>query len=578
MDEILKACPPLGKVLETEPSLTSVVEDLVGHSLGGVFSKYLADADLRALRGFLQEAANLDYSRIERHREARRRGEQPALQLADVSPVPLVTLEEQQSRDAEDTSCGLDSLADGLWASVAFAGGAGTRFFSRISELEKSFPEGAPKGAFPISPVAGLSFYESIVAEALDAGVRAGRIPWVLFLTSLVTHERTARFLSENGLWGFPRDFISFIQQTQEPRLDEDGDLIVADDQGRLSWTGDGHGGVYRALLAGNNLLGVITKNGVAHLAMHNVDNAAARPFAPARLGFHLREGALFTLSAMRKTDPNEKVGLLMRRRDTGRVEVVEYNVLSPEVAAARDEKTGRLLHEAGNANTNLIAAEAVRADIEPTLYTGKTVSSRRGPVSSSSLEMLNQHITRRLDPRRVHAYEVDRREFFMPTKNATGVDSVESTTRMLSQRFARLLREAGADVHQAAVCDLHPAWGGVGPGLRLGAGSRFYMGARQSDSRGAPVCDGPLTLEPESSLVVHADLPYGDIRADASRRIRVDASKASRLKIGRGVTIKKGVRVSVRIGPGSRLTVPAGRVISQDIEGEVGSGEDQEL
>jgi hypothetical protein len=259
-------------------------------------------------------------------------------------------------------------------------------------------------------------------------------------------------------------------------------------------------------------------------------------------------------------------------------VEVVEYNVLSPEVAAARDEKTGRLLHEAGNANTNLIAAEAVRADIEPTLYTGKTVSSRRGPVSSSSLEMLNQHITRRLDPRRVHAYEVDRREFFMPTKNATGVDSVESTTRMLSQRFARLLREAGADVHQAAVCDLHPAWGGVGPGLRLGAGSRFYMGARQSDSRGAPVCDGPLTLEPESSLVVHADLPYGDIRADASRQIRVDASKASRLKIGRGVTIKKGVRVSVRIGPGSRLTIPAGRVISQDIEGEVGSGEDQEL
>jgi hypothetical protein len=267
-----------------------------------------------------------------------------------------------------------------------------------------------------------------------------------------------------------------------------------------------------------------------------------------------------------------------MRLKKSGKVEVVEYNVLSGEVARARDETTGRLLHEAGNANTNLIAAEAVRADIEPTLYSGKTVNSRRGPVSSSSLEMLNQHITRLLDPEKVRAYEIERREFFMPTKNVTGVDSAESTNRMLSDRFAGLLEQGGAEVHPDALCDLHPACTGLGPGLKLGAGSRLYMGARQSDARGAPVCDGPLTLEPGSSLVVYAARPYGDIRADSFRRIEVDAAGASRLKIGSGVTIKSGVRVVLHIGPGTRLTIPAGRVISQDIQGEVGPGEDQEL
>jgi len=590
MDEILQTCPSLRQVLDTEPALKAVVDDLVTRSLGGVFSEYLADADPQAVHNFLQEAGRLDFSRIELHQKARRRREKSTLSLADVSPVPLVTLEEQQARAAEDTASGLDSLADGRWASVAFAGGAGTRFFSHLDELEKALPEpnevlrhksfdaGEPKGNFPISPVGGLSFYENIIADALEASVQSGRVPWVLFMTSPITHDHTVRFLDEANLWGFPRQFIVPFIQAQEPRLDEDGDLIVLDDTGRLVWTGDGHGGVYRALLAGKNLLETITKDGVAHLVMHNVDNPAARPFAPTRLGFHLREDALFTLSGVRKTDPAEKVGLLMQLSQTGRVEVVEYNVLGQEVAEARDENTGRLLHEAGNANTNLIAAEAVRADIEPTLYSGKTVNSRKGPVSSSSMEMLNQHITRLLDPERVRAYEVDRQEFFMPTKNVTGTDSVESTTGMLSDRDARRLKEAGADVHEEALCDLHPACRDLGTGLKLEAGSRLYLGARQSDPGGAPVCDGPLTLEPESSLVIHAALPYGVIQADSSRRIKVDTSNASLLKIGRGVTIKEGVRVSLHIGPGSRLTIPAGRVISQNIQVEVGPGEDKEL
>lgn len=590
MDEILQSCPSLRQALDTQPSLKTVVEDLLTHSLAGVFSKYLAGAKPQTVRAFLEEAGQLDFSRIELHRKARLRGAQQALSIADVSPVPLVTLEEQQARAAADSASGLDSLADGRWASVAFAGGAGTRFFSHLAEIEKALPEpnevlrhksfdpGEPKGNFPISPVGGLSFYENIIAEALAASVQSGRAPWVLFMTSPVTHDHTVRFLDQANLWGFPREFIVPFLQAQEPRLDADGDLIVLDDTGRLVFTGDGHGGVYRALLAGENLLKTVTRDGVAHLVMHNVDNPAARPFAPARLGFHLREGARFTLSGVRKIDPAEKVGLLMQISATGKVEVVEYNVLSEEVARARDEKTGRLLHEAGNANTNLIAAEAVRPDIEPTLYSGKTVSSRQGQVSSSSLEMLNQHITRLLDPQKVRAYEVDRNEFFMPTKNVTGTDSVESTTRMLSNRFARRLKEGGADVHPDALCDLHPACVSFGPGLTLGAGTRLYMGVRQSDPGGAPVCEGPLTLEPDSSLVVHAARPYGDIRADRSRRIKVDAAKASCLRIGRGVTIKEGVRVTLRIGPGTRLTIPAGRVISQDIQGEVGPGEDQEI
>lgn len=601
-EEAVRACPALRQVLEREPALRPVLERLLAEDLGGAFARYLDDAPAGAVSVFLREAARVDLDRVRRHRALLEEEAVETIGPADVSPVPLVTLEQQQTRQTSDLARGRASLADGAWASLAFAGGAGTRFFSRLDELTaalprpnevlraRSFDHAEPKGVFPISPVRGLSFYQLIVAEALHCGFLYGRLPRVLLLTSAVTHDRTVRYLRGHDLWGFPDDGWIAFQQAREPRLDEHGDLIAEDHDGHLSWTGDGHGGVYRALLAEDNapdahgsLLEALRGRGVGHLVMHNVDNPVARPFEPARLGFHLEEGALFTISAVRKTDPAEKVGLLMRMKAGSRVEVVEYNVLDPAVAGARDPATGRLLHEAGNTNTNLVALEAIRTDIDPTIYRGKTVASRRGPVSASSMEMLNQHITRKLDPDRVRAYEVARPDFFMPTKNVTGVDSVASTTRMLSGLYADRLRAAGAEVEPQALCDLHPACDrpgelGIGEGWCLEAGARLFLGVRQGDPAGAPVSDGALRLEPDSTLILDAARPYGHIDTDQARRLTIAAEQASCARIGRGVTIRRGVRVIVRIGPGARLRIPDGRDFTEDVECEIAPGREHVL
>jgi len=343
---------------------------------------------------------------------------------------------------------------------------------------------------------------------------------------------------------------------------------------------------VYRALLDNRRgerpLLDYLRNAGVEQLVMHNVDNPAARPFFLPRLGFHLREGALFTLSAVRKTDPNEKVGVLMMLKASGRLEVIEYNVLDPRVADARDAANGRLLHEAGNANTNLIGIEAISDDFEPTLYTGKKIVSRIGPVTASSLEKLNQHITRTLDPARIRAYEIRRDELFFPTKNITGTDSVESSTRMLSALGERRLSACGASVAKGAVIDLHPACGatkeqleciGMCPDWTIGRGARLYLCAGPE-----PISDGPVRIEDDSSLILYTARPYGKLSLDAERRLTIDTAGMSRLRIGRGVTLGKGVRLVMRIGAGGKLNIPAGRTVTADIEVEVGSGEEKTL
>lgn len=590
-------CPALGIALDRWPELAPTYRTLADRGFAGVFEKYLAVAAPEQVATFLREAAALDLDRVERHRAALQRGEREQVVLDQVERVPLVTIEDQAARLAEDTAKGLESLRTGRWASVAFAGGAGTRFAAGLTKLrqalprpneilrERGFDPGEPKGAFPISPVGGLSFYEIILAEALTAGVESGRLPWVLFLTSRLTDERTSAFLRGRDLFGLPPGSWMTFKQAQGPRLDQSG-CLIADREGHIDQTGDGHGGVYRALIdnrfEGRPLIDYLRQAGVEQLVMHNVDNPAARPFFAPRLGFHLREGSLFTLSAVRKTDPGEKVGLLMKLKASGHIEVIEYNVLDPLLASARDQASGRLLHEAGNANTNLIDIEAVGDEFEPTLYTGKKIVSNIGPVEASSFEKLNQHITRILDPARVRAYEIKREELFFPTKNVTGSDSVESSTRMLSAVGQRLLGTCGALVEQGAIIDLHPACGadkdqlarlGIGPDWSIGPAARLYLCAGPE-----PINDGPVTLDQDSSLIVDCARPFGHLSMDAERRLTLDPDGASRLRIGRGVRIGRGIRLVLRIGPGGKLTIPAGRTIDRDMEVAVEKGRHEVL
>lgn len=582
--QLLESSPGLAEAIARKPDLDQVLEQLAANDLLGVFDKYLAAASVEAMIRFLNDCRSLDYRHVKQHRQALLQPAAGKLRAPDVEPVQLVTLQQQQQRNATDREAGRRSLQQGRWATIAFSGGSGTRFFSGISRLSGALrvpnerlgkfeiSAGLPKGVFPISPVAGLSFYELTIAHALAAGLDSGRLPVIMFLTSSTTHRKTIEFFSRVNLWGLSPGHLWAFRQHDVPRLDEQGCLIVADDQGHLSTTGDGHGGVFRALLdpvgGGPSPAEKLAGLGVEQLVLHNVDNAAARPLLETRLGFHLNEQALFTLSAVRKVDPAEKVGVLMLRTDSGRVEVVEYNVCDESLCALRQADGQRLVHEAGNANTSLVALSAISAEIEPTLYTGKTVPSIIGPVAGSSLELLNQHLTRRLPPERVRVYEIDRGELFIPTKNVTGPDSVQTTTRALSRLGARRLAEAGAEVHEAALVDLHPGCAnrqklsdlGVGPGWQLEQGSRLYLCAGTGLE---PLSEGGLVLESGAALLVFSELPWGRIAIDDARSIQCNLQQASKVHLARNVRVAAGVKIIIKAAAGARVSVPAGHVFS---------------
>ncbi|MBM3315485.1 hypothetical protein FJY71_06575, partial [candidate division WOR-3 bacterium] len=447
-----------------------------------------------------------------------------------------------ESERASLTALGRQSLAAGEWASLVFAGGAGTRFRSQV-----------PKGLFPLTPVRELPFLELFAAEALAAGVGCGRMPVLVLMTSSSTGTQIREWMAEATLQGLPKEALVELRQAEHPRLDGDGDLI-ADERGHVVVTGDGHGGAYRALLQGPAER--LREAGIRSLVLHNVDNAAARPFEPARLGRHRGSGRQLTLTVVARARVDEKVGLVCRHRQSGRVEVVEYSVCPPAVAEAADS-SGRPVFRLAHVNTNLVELAAVRADLPATLYTGKRVAVAGREVATSSLEMLNQHLSSVLEPGRVGVVLVGREEYFLPTKSLEGEDSLVETRAALSRAAAQRLRAAGAKVDETALIEIDPCVGKLDcTGWDIGPGARVALAVRHG-AEGRPRFGPGLTVGRGSTLVVSAEMPYGRLRFDSgTRRIAEDPDSAGRVSIGAGVAVAGGAAVRVSAAAGRSVAV----------------------
>ncbi|NLP05825.1 hypothetical protein GX411_07725 [Candidatus Fermentibacteria bacterium] len=569
--------------------------------LAGVAGKYMRNAGVRAWRRFLSEITRIDMELLERHREALADPSHGMPALSQVSPVRFSTC---RRLSADDLPGGREALSSRRVAAVVFAGGTATRFFAQMGELSRAFPSvpemlrvrppapGDPKAAYPVTPVMGKSFAWRLAEEALCCGLEHGRMPVLLFMVSDNTAEMLDRHLDMvSRAAGIPRTALcAGPRQRMLPRLDGDGDLLANGEDGSLYWTGDGHGGVFEAIRSaqegaldfaeGVTLDARLRSVGVRYLLMGNVDNAMLRPFEPMRIGAHTSSGAGFTATLVKRAGSSEKVGVPVVRQSDGRFAIIEYSELPPELGSAADGD-GQLLFDCAHVNTNLVSIDSTRASFPFTLYTGKPVDTPSGRVESSSFEKLSQNLVSTLDPSKVLLLAVERRDYFLPTKNITGADSLEATVLALSDLGRSLLASCGAVVAggeeggRPALVEISPLLGtsagelegrGIGRGWVMEPGSSIYLGAVEPAGEGRPYSDR-LRMERDSSLVVTSDAPLGSIELDAATgRLEIDRAKAGRISIGEGATVSAGTRVRIHLRPGETFVLEPGSVVDRDM------------
>lgn len=366
---------------------------------------------------------------------------------ADIAPAPVVRLpstpaEEREWREAE--MLGENILRQGKAAAFLVAGGQGTRL---------GFD--GPKGCFPVGPLSGRTLFQWHAEQILARSRRYGAaIPWYI-MTSRENDAPTRDFFEKNGFFGLPRSDVAFFSQDMVPCLDFEGGMLLAD-ASSLAMNPNGHGGSLSGLRT-SGALADMRRRGIEYISYFQVDNPLVVICDPLFLGWHVKTGSEMSSKVLRKLCADEKTGVACLVG--GKPGVVEYIDLDDARRNALDGD-GQLLYWAGSIAIHVLDVAFVERMTEsgcslPWHRSRKRVAFfREGRVVKPAGENAVKFETFVFDAlpfaRRTMNLEVRREREFAPIKNASGVDSAESSRALLSSCFVDWLSVCGVEASGA--------------------------------------------------------------------------------------------------------------------------------
>ena len=366
---------------------------------------------------------------------------------SDLTPAPFFRLKPGNASQADyyrkAEQKGRDLLASGKVAMLVVAGGQGTRL---------GFD--GPKGTYPITPVKNKTLFQYFAEEIARVSEKYGAvIPWYV-MTSELNDSATRSFFKQHSFFGLPEKSVRFFTQGTMPAIAYDGQLLLGASDS-LALSPNGHGGTLLALKK-SGALTEMKSEGVDYISYFQVDNPLVPMADPLFLGLHALEGSQMSSRMLPKTNPFEKLGNFCM--SGGKLQIIEYSDM-PDVLAEKKNPDGSLAFLAGSPAIHVISRDFVeeltrdgrlnlpwhRADKKVPFINekGETVK----PETPNAVKLESFIFDALPLARKTMILEGCRAEHFAPTKNPTGVDSVESCREMLSVRDARRLELAGIRV-----------------------------------------------------------------------------------------------------------------------------------
>ena len=378
--------------------------------------------EIEQQKELVREISTIDWTLLE---------DKPLERRGEVTPIAPMTLKEIKLRSAEFEEEGVRLLREGSVAAVMLAGGQGTRLGSS-----------APKGTYDLGITKPVYIFECQIKNLLEVTEKYGvRVP-LLIMTSEGNDGQTRRFLKEHAYFGYPEEDIYFFQQDMAPCTDLNGKIFL-DDKCGIAFSPNGNGGWFSSMQRAG-LVQTMRARGVKWFNVFSVDNVLQRIADPVFVGATALSGNDSGAKAVKKTSPEERVGVLCNRG--GRPDIIEYYELDERMANLRDQE-GELLYGSGvilNYLFRLSALEEIASQKIPVHRAKKKVPYFDGEkVITPETENANKYETLILDL--IHLlngclpFEVEREREFAPVKNRTGTDSVDTARELLKKNGMEL-------------------------------------------------------------------------------------------------------------------------------------------
>ena len=346
---------------------------------------------------------------------------------------------QQQRKYAEAVKLGKELISAGKVAAFVVAGGQGTRL---------GFD--GPKGNFPISPIKKKTLFR-IFADSIAAASQKYQAdcPWYV-MTSPLNYGQTTEIFRSNNYYGLGEKNVFVFQQETLPNFSLDGKILL-EDKAKIACSPDGHGGSLRALYQ-SGALDDMKRRGVEFLSYWQVDNPLIKIFDPLFIGLHVLDKAEMSSKALVKSGPKEKVGNFCLL--DGRVNVIEYSDLPDELAERRNPDDS-LVFELGSIAIHIINrtfVEKLNADdfslpLHKAVKKIQHIDENGNAVESDGIKLESFVFDALPLASKSVILQTIRSEEFAPTKNATGVDSAETTRQMMVARAADWLESAGVTI-----------------------------------------------------------------------------------------------------------------------------------
>ncbi|MFZ2147187.1 MAG: UDPGP type 1 family protein [Sedimentisphaerales bacterium] len=397
-------------------------------------------------RNLLAQIRQLDFAKIDNWVADCIKKPVPTAISTDLVPAlsysPCPADPQQQHKYAEAAKRGRELIRRSRVAAFVVAGGQGTRL---------GFD--GPKGNFPISPVKNKTLFQIFAEYIAAASQKYHTVCTWYIMTSPLNHDETIEIFCSNDYYGLDDKNVFIFQQGTLPDFGSDGEMLLAD-KDRLSCSPDGHGGSLKALYR-SGALEDMKRRGVEYVSYFQVDNPLINIFDPLFIGLHALDKAEMSSKAVIKTDPYEKVGNFCLV--DGRLTVIEYSDLPDELAQRRNPD-GSLAFQLGSIAIHIINcdfierlnAEGFSLPLHKAIKEIPHIDKHGNPIEPDVPNgiKLESFVFDALPlASRSMILQTVRSEEFAPTKNATGLDSVETTRQMMVARAADWLESAGAAI-----------------------------------------------------------------------------------------------------------------------------------
>lgn len=288
----------------------------------------------------------------------------------------------------------------------------------------------------PISPKPKYLF--EILVETLKRNNQKYGIilPWYI-MTSKENHKQTVDFLKDKQYFGYPKEAVHFFIQGEMPLMDTKGKLLL-DENGFIKQASDGNGSIYRAMEK-EGIIEDMRKKQIEWVYICSVDNVLIQMVEPVLLGLTISQNNEIASKSIVKNSAKERIGAFCKRN--GKPSVIEYSELPEDMAQMRDEK-GELVFGESHILCNLYNLDAI-----------VKIAKQKLPYHKALKKISHYEDGKYIEPKEENAYKFEefifdgfnffdnmtimrgkREEDFAPVKNATGVDSPQTATKLYEQ------------------------------------------------------------------------------------------------------------------------------------------------